>query len=345
MPAIKRTILALFILTMAGFAYVWIFYINQGKQIDRSGLHLEPLRVLAYPTFVSVYGPGPELARIFEKRCNCKVELLNAGDSALFIEKLNARGGDYTVDVVVGLDQLLLEDALKKIKWNEIQIEGIDFDKKLLLEGQSYLWPFDWAPLTFMYKKSEIQPPKTLKELLDPRFKGMVSLQNPMTSTPGRQFYSWVHDTLGTSEGLGFFDQLRSQNFLFADNWSASYGLFQKGPMKMSFTYLTSAIFHWEEEKNLDFQPVVFEEPLPIQVEYAGVPANCHMCKEGADFIRFLLEPGSQSLIMQKNYMYPVVASVRKGSVFEKLPDVKTLGVTSKMTAEWLKDALAKAKE
>ncbi len=345
MPSIKRTILLLFVLTLGVFAAVWIFYIKQGQKLDTSTLHLRPLRVLAYPTFVSVYGPGPELAKIFEQRCQCKVELLNAGDSALFIEKLTAKGGEYIVDVVVGLDQLLIEDALQKIKWNEIEVTEFDIDKNLILEGQNFLVPFDWAPLTFMYKKSEIAPPTSLKDLLDPRFKGTVSLQNPLTSTPGRQFYSWVFESMGATAGLNFFDQLRGQKFLFADNWSASYGLFQKGPMKLSFTYLTSAIFHWETEKNLDFQPAVFEEPHPIQVEYAGVPANCHMCKEGSDFIKFLLEPGSQSLIMQKNYMYPAVVSVIKGSAFEKLPQVKTLGVKTQMTNDWLKEALNKAEE
>jgi thiamine transport system substrate-binding protein len=151
-----------------------------------------------------------------------------------------------------------------------------------------------------------------------------------------------VFDALGPNEGMNFMSGLSAQDFIFADTWSKSYGLFQKGPLKMSFSYLTSAVYHWQAEKNEDFQPVVFKEPLPVQVEYMGVPANCRMCAEGEAFLRFLLEPGPQSLIMQKNYMFPVRAEVRQGTVFEKLPAVSVLPARSSMTEEWLREALDK---
>lgn len=345
MPAIKRTLIILFVLTIGAFAGVWIHFINESKELDRSKIKMWPLRVLAYPTFASAYGPGPELAKEFEKRCNCKVELLNAGDSALLTEKILAKGDDFTVDVVLGYDQLTIPKALESLSWKKIDIEKFEIPERLKFPGQEFMIPFDWAPLTFIYKKSEIDPPQNLRQLLESRFDSAVSLQNPTTSTPGRQFFQWIYSALGPEAGLSFFSSLAAQNFVFADTWSSSYGLFQKGPMKMSFSYLTSVVYHWEVEKNEDFQPAVFEEALPIQVEYMAVSSRCRLCEEAEDFLKFILEPGAQSLIMQKNYMFPINDDVRKGTKFDSLPAIKTLPLEATMPEDWMKQALEKVSE
>lgn len=345
MANIKRTLLLLFILTIGSFAAVWIQFLNEAKDLDKGDLKVWPLRILAYPTFVSVYGPGPELAKEFEKRCQCKVELLNAGDSALLTEKILAKGGDYKVDVVIGYDQLTLPQALKSLDWKPVNLDGLSIPQNLQYPGQDVMIPFDWSPLTFIYKKSKVEPPKNIQELLDERFVDAVSMQNPNTSTPGREFFQWIYSVTGAEKGLQFFSQLATQNFVFADTWSNSYGLFQKGPMKMSYSYLTSAVYHWDAEKNEDFQPVIFEEPLPVQVEYMAVSGRCRLCNEAEDFVRFLLEPGSQSLIMQKNYMFPLFDEVRNGTLFEKLPSVEVLPLVNEMPHDWMKEALNKVSE
>lgn len=342
MAAIKRTLLVLFLLTSAAFAAVWIHFIQEGKSLDASRLKLFPLRVIAYPTFVSHYGPGPILVAEFEKRCGCKVELLNAGDSSLLVEKIQAKGDEYVVDVVLGLDQLTAPKALETLEWREIQNLPFSPAPRFFLPMSRRLIPFDWAPMTFIYKKSQIDPPRKIADLLDPRFAGKVSVPSPLTSTPGRQFFQWIATALGEEAGLDFFSRLADQNFIFPDSWTKSYGLLQKGPVKMSFSYLTSAVYHWVEENDFDFQPVVFEEPVPLQVEYAGVPTRCRMCAEAEDFVRFLLEPGSQSLIMQKNYMLPVLSEVLEGTEFEKLPELKTQAVKDEISEDWIREALKK---
>ena len=86
MAALRRTLLVLFIVTLSGFSAVWIYYLREGKKLNTEAFAVAPLRVIANPTFVSTYGPGPSLVRQFEARCRCRVELLSAGESSLILE-------------------------------------------------------------------------------------------------------------------------------------------------------------------------------------------------------------------------------------------------------------------
>ncbi|MCB0411650.1 MAG: thiamine ABC transporter substrate-binding protein [Bdellovibrionales bacterium] len=340
MQALHRTVAVLFVVTISAFAAVWIYYIQQGKKLDIDPLTFTPLRVVAYPTFVSSFGPGPTLVKEFERRCRCQVELLNAGESSLILEKILAQGENYHVDVVVGLDQFTKVRALEKMRWKSIDVPESLLSENLKIRSLDALVAFDWSPMTFIYKRDQVEPPHRLGDLLDPRFAGKVSLENPRTSTPGLQFLYWVRDVLGKEEALEFFSKLKNQKFVFADSWSHSYGLFQDGPLAMSFSYMTSAVFHWSEKKDENFQPAIFEEGHPIQVEYVGVPDRCRKCEIAKDFVKFLLEPGSQSLIMQKNYMLPLKQQVQKGSLFEKLPEARVLPLTQP-DEDWLQKAFS----
>ena len=62
-----------------------------------------------------------------------------------------------------------------------------------------------------------------------------------------------------------------------------------------------------------------------MQIEYAGVPESCRSCDLGEKFVLFLLKPEIQKIIMEHNYMLPARPAVATGTMFDKLPTVKTL--------------------
>ena len=172
--------------------------------------------------------------------------------------------------------------------------------------------------MTFLYRKSDATRPTLLKQLLETK-EHTVSLQDPRLSTPGLQFLFWW-DHLGQPA-----DSVDASQFRVSPSWSQSYGLFKRDAAQMVFTYLTSIVFHWEAEKNFDFDYFVTEEGHPWQVELAGISDRCRRCEDAEKFIRFLLEPESQTLMMKKNYMFPAVNGVKKTGTFSELPDVNLL--------------------
>lgn len=279
------------------------------------------LRVLSYSAFVNSWGPGPAIADLFQKQYGIKVEFQDGGDAGLLIQRLKLA----PADVVVGLDQLTLDRARALAKWRESFTElpaGVS-----LGEGRAWLQPdflpFDWAPMSFVYRAAEINPPGSLEDLLAQRFKGAVALEDPRTSTPGLQFLFWVLDEFGVEEGFDFLARLKPSIHSVSGSWSLAYGLFTKNEARLAFSYLTSPIYHWLEEKNESYAPAVFDSGHPVQIEYAGVPETCGDCVAGELFALFLLKPEAQKIVMEKNYMLPMARVVTEGSAFERLPRVR----------------------
>jgi thiamine transport system substrate-binding protein len=259
------------------------------------------LRVLSYSSFISAWGPGPEIAKAFEREFGLKVEYQDAGDAGLLLKKLDL----FPSDVVLGLDQLSIPQAEISRQW---RIPFMAFDK---------------GAMTFVYRANDLVPPSALEDLLDPRFRGAIALQDPRTSTPGLQFLFWVLDEMGVDEGFAFLQKLKPNIHSVSSSWSSAYGLFFKGQAKTAFSYVTSPVYHWVEDEAEQYQPAVFPSGHPVQLEYAGVPSSCSACEEAEQFVTFLRRPEIQKIIMTKNYMLPVVAGVTKGTPFEKLPEVK----------------------
>ncbi len=274
------------------------------------------LKVMTYASFMSSWGPGPEIAKLFKEKTGKEVEFIDAGDAGLLLKKLEL----FPADVVIGLDQLLLKQAQAARQWKPVS--GIqDLPGERLYPNDTFL-AIDWGPMAFIYREGEIDPPKSLDDLLDARFKSSLALQDPRTSTPGLQFFFWVLDEKGIDGGFAYLEKLKGNVQTVADSWSKSYGAFTKKQAKLGFSYLTSPVYHWTQDKDRTYRPAVFFDGHPIQIEYLGIPATCQACGDAEVFAKFMLEPQIQAIVMNKNFMYPVIKSVRSGTPFDELPRI-----------------------
>jgi thiamine transport system substrate-binding protein len=293
----------------------------------------DALRVMTYSSFMSAWGPGPEIAKRFRKEAGIEVEFQDAGDAGLILEKLKL----FPVDAVVGIDRFTLPQARERIRWRDIPsfrkaAGSIEKSPSLVLPDEAFkeasFVAIDWAPLAFVLRKGEILEPAQMQDLLDPRFKGEIALEDPRTSTPGLQFLLWVLEVYGEDQGFKFLASLKPNIQSVSPSWSTAYGLFTKKQAKLVFSYMTSPIYHLTEEKDPSFQSAVFSNGHPIQVEYAGIPSGCARCSDAEVFVQFLLKPEIQELIMKKNFMLPVVALAAKGTAFASLPSYTPLELT-----------------
>ncbi|MES2856478.1 MAG: thiamine ABC transporter substrate-binding protein, partial [Bdellovibrionota bacterium] len=289
----------------------------------------DSLKVMAYSSFLSSWGPGPDIAKMFQAETGIAVEFQDGGDAGMLLEKMKL----FPVDVVVGLDGLTLAEAKKRYEWRPIEITNVKgFDSPW---REPEFVPFDWGALTFVYRKSEIaNPPRSLKDLLHPRFKGKIALQDPRTSAPGQQFLFWVLDVYGEEEGFKYLAALKPNIHSVSAGWSTAYGTFTSGSSKTAFSYLTSPIYHWTQEGDdkRDYQAAIFEEGHPVHVEFAGIPSTCTKCDAANQFAHFLLKPEIQKIIMTKNIMMPVISSVKEGTAFTDVPSVQIRDMKSLAT-------------
>ena len=269
------------------------------------------LRVMTYSSFMSAWGPGPEIAKRFHELTGISIEFQDAGDAGLILEKLKL----FPVDAVLGLDRLALAQARERTEWNDLPTleKPSDWDTDEFAA-------IDYAPLAFVYRKGEVQPPTSLQDLLDSRFAGSVALEDPRTSTPGLQFFFWVLDEMGEQQGFEYLKQLKKSVHSVSPSWSTAYGLFKQKQAKLVFSYLTSPVYHLIEDKSDSYAAAVFNEGHALQVEFAGIPANCARCTDAETFLQFLRKPDTQALIMKKNFMLPIAKDVTAGTPFANLP-------------------------
>ena len=284
------------------------------------------LVIISYSSFLNEWGPGPQLSKIFEDKYNIKIKWIDAGDAGLILERMRFQSQRNPIDIVIGLDQLNIEEARNISEWRNFIYPDVLWHRNLPKDAlERDFVPFDWGPLAFVYKEGEVVPPMSLQDLLSKKYTKAISLQDPRTSTPGLQFLYWVLTEEGLDEGFDFLENLSSSVHSISTSWSTSYGLFKKGQAKLTFSYITSPVYHKVEEKSSDYRAAIFSDGHPYQVEYMGIPENCKNCELAEIFVRFLLEPESQKIIMEKNYMLPVLDQVEVNTPFADVPDVSLI--------------------
>ena len=93
--------------------------------------------------------------------------------------------------------------------------------------------------------------------------------------------------------------------------------------MKSTYSYVTSPIYHLLEDKSTDVVALEFAEGHPMQIEFAGIPETCRNCELANQFLTLLLSKEAQKIVMEKNYMFPVIKGVKEGTVFSTVPNYK----------------------
>ena len=275
----------------------------------KGGESKKTLRVMAYSSFVNVFGAGPKIKKEFEKVCDCQIKWIKAPDSALFAQRLSLRKDGFKTDVVLGLDQMSLK-SVKHLPWKKVKAPPMLFTLPARNFLSAHFIPYNWSPMSFISrKKTKVL---SLKDLLLPKFHRKISVPSPRSSTVGLQYYYWIWRTLGEKTN-SFLSAFKNQLYGLPDSWSTSYALFQRGHVHLGFSYLSSLIYHRDQSQK-DFYFVSFQKGHPFQVELAGLSGFCSECSLGKQFIDFLLRPKIQNLLKNNNYMFPVIEEKHSAS-------------------------------
>ncbi|WP_413295303.1 thiamine ABC transporter substrate-binding protein [Bdellovibrio sp. HCB185ZH] len=285
------------------------------------------LRVFGYSSFTGKFGPGPLLKSEFEKTCNCKLEFIEGSDSGILLQRLKIEGESLGADLVIGLDQFDISKATAEQQWRKMNLGDLNvYDVVKPALANKFFVPYDWGALTFVMRTGELKKtPVKIDDLLDPELTKKISLEDPRTSSPGMQFLYWLVKSKGEEEAFQFLQKLMPQVHSFSPTWSAAYGLFTNKQTKLAYSYVTSPLYHEIEEKKKDYQAIVFTEPLPVQFEFMGIPEFCRHCELAEKFVNLMLSPAGQKIIMEKNYMMPVMKGVRDGTPFATIPEYKSV--------------------
>ncbi|OQX28561.1 MAG: hypothetical protein B0D92_08310 [Spirochaeta sp. LUC14_002_19_P3] len=265
------------------------------------------LDVYCYSSFSSEWGPGPAISEAFKEKTGIRVSLHAPGDAVTVLNQLIFEQSSPRADVVVGLDNSLLRRALKADILEAYKPPRLeDIPQALIFDSSYHLLPYDYGVFAINYDSLNIQePPGTLEELSDERFRDKLVLIDPRTSTAGLGFLLWTAAVYGDA-WPDYWRRLRPSILTVAESWSQGYALFAAGEVPLVLSYGTSPVYHAEYEQSDRYRAAEFSEGHLRQIEGMGIVKGTARRAAAEAFIDFMLEPEAQKLLALHNIMLPV---------------------------------------
>ncbi|VAX76484.1 Thiamine-binding periplasmic protein [Serratia symbiotica] len=280
------------------------------------------LRAYTYDSFAADWGPGPIIKKAFEADCKCELQFLTLEDGISLLNRLRMEGENSSADLVLGLDNNLLQEALKT---NLFTPSDVDTSKLTVPGGwqDKTFVPYDYGYFSFVYKKDKLKtPPKNFEELMNHEQHWRIIYEDPRTSTPGLGLLLWVQKVYG-EQSPAAWKKLAEKTVTVTKGWSEAYGLLLKDEADLVLSYTTSPAYHLIKEKKDNYAAAQFSEGHYLQVEIAGTLKSSKQPVLAKRFMQFMLTPAFQRSIPLGNWMYPVINTPLPVG-FEQISTVQT---------------------
>jgi len=264
----------------------------------------DTLTVYTYDSFVSDWGPGPQVKAAFEAVCDCTVDLVGTGDGAELLARIQLEGARSPADIVLGLDTNLTARSAATGLFAPHGIEPPALDLPIAWDDPLFL-PYDWGWFAFVHDTTRLpEPPASFDELIASDVS--ILIQDPRSSTPGLGLVKWVRAAHG-DRASEIWEGLAPRIVTVTRGWSEAYGLFLRGEADMVLSYTTSPAYHLIAEDDPTKAAAPFAEGHYLQVEVAGMLANAPNPDLARRFLEFMLTDAFQAIIPTTNWMYPAV--------------------------------------
>ena len=283
-------------------------------------IYAEKLTIYTYDSFVSEWGPGPIIEKIFEEKHNADVEFVSVDSAATLLNKVILEGDTSKADIVLGLDMNLFDLAEQSELFTTHNINDINNLINLPLKWESNKFvPYNYGYFSFVYNEANLAtPPKSMDELINSTNVRIV-IQDPRTSTPGLGLLTWMKALYGDKAG-DEWKKLNKKIISVTKGWTdAYYNFFMAGEADMVLSYTTSPAAHIMFEERYDILATTFEEGNYITIEFASILSNSQNKDLANKFLNFMLSEEFQSVIPSTNIMYPVTNIKDLPEAFDKL--------------------------
>ena len=298
--------------------------------IFSSSLRAEKLTIYTYDSFVSEWGPGPIVEKIFEDKYEIDLQFIAVDSAATLLNKIILEGENTKADLVLGLDMNLFNAAEKSELFVSHNMKNINNKLTLPLNWESDIFvPYNYGYFAFVYNNKTLKnPPLSMEDLIN-KTDARIVIQDPRTSTPGLGLLTWMKALYGDS-AQNKWSQLNKKIISVTKGWTdAYYNFFMAGEADMVLSYSTSPAAHIMFEENYDISASTFKEGNYISVEFAGILNSSKNKRMANKFLDFMISDDFQKVIPGTNIMYPVT-DVEMPEAFNKLEIPKLLQLDPK---------------
>lgn len=292
-----------------------------------------PTRSVTLVTYDSFPAPDPEnpiyLAFAdFTAETGIEVDVLIAGDTGTMLAKAELTAGNPEGDVMWGVDNTFLSRAITAGVFEPYEATGLDAipaEFRSLVPANEAT-PVDFGDVCVNYDRAALvalglEPPASFDDLADPAYAGLLTVQNPASSSPGLAFMMATIAEFGADGWQGYWERLVDNDVEVVDSWTSAYYesfSWAGGARPLVVSYGSSppfeVLFATEE---LDEAPTgAVEETCFRQVEFAGVLAGTDAPDAARELVDFLISERFQREVPMNLFVFPANRSVELDPAF-----------------------------
>jgi thiamine transport system substrate-binding protein len=275
------------------------------------------------------FAVSKDVKAAFEGESGLKLRVLQGGDANEMLNRALLTAGDPQGDVIFGIDDSVLSRAVDGDLLDEYVSDELERVDPQYVEVDEHVTPIDHGEVCLnvdrgWFAERGIDPPSTLDALTEPRYRNLLVVENPATSSPGLAFLLATVERFGEDGWEAYWRSLRANGVLAVDGWEEAYtqqfsgasGSPGKRPIVVSYATSPAAevIF---ATKPLETAPTAaVEDGCYRQVEYAGVLRGARNEDGARALIDFMLSERFQADVPGSMFVYPVREGVALPEAF-----------------------------
>lgn len=258
-----------------------------------------------------------QLVAQFDQQSGYHLVVHAAGDGGTLTNKLVLTKGDPTGDVAFGVDNTFASRALDADVFARYDVSLPPGASRYLLPGDDHrLAPVDNGNVcvnvdTTWFSAHHLAPPRTLGDLTEPAYRGLLAVPGATTSSTGLAFLLATIGRYG-AHWSSYWTALMANGATVTNGWSQAYETDftqggGRGHLPIVVSYDSSPAFTVPKGAHTSTSKALLDTCFR-QVEYAGVLTGAHNVAGARAFVDFLLSPAVQKALPDAMYVFPVRA-------------------------------------
>lgn len=269
----------------------------------------------------------------FTARTGITVKVVTGGDAGEVVNKAVLTAGHPEGDVLFGVDNTLLSRAVDARLFAPYRAQALGEvrpELAALVPGHA-VTPIDYGDVCVnlddrWFAAHGVVQPQTLADLTDPKYKGLLVVENPATSSPGLAFLLATIARYGDGGYLDYWKRLRANGVQVVNGWTEAYeGAFSGGsqggakPIVVSYASSPPAeIVYAKDPKPARPSTSVMTDGCFRQVEFAGVLRGTAHEQAARAVVDWMLTEAFQVDVPLSMFVFPARAGTPLPEVFQE---------------------------
>ncbi len=257
------------------------------------------------------------------------IDLVAGGDAGSLVNQAILTKGNPLGDVIYGFDNTFLSRVIEAEITTPYESPAASvIPAEMQLDQTFSVTAVDFGDVCINYDKvwfadNGIAIPETLQDLIKPEYSGLLTVQNPATSSPGLAFMLATISEFGEDGWLDYWSALADNDVEVVSGWDEAYftsfsGAGAGGPRPLVVSYASSppAEIVFAETPIDEVTTGVLEASCFRQVEYIGILQGTEFEDEARQLIDWWLSDAMQAELPLNYFVFPVNPATALPEVF-----------------------------